>query len=96
MDQEPLPRIGDDDPDDLDDADDRPLAPPGTVRCQECTILIGPGYLEREPWPHPSGQGGVCGACLDSLERRATREDVAAPATLPVENWASRHGKRSR
>ena len=71
MDTEPLHLV---DPEDAADPIDLPPAPPGIGRCQECTILVGPGYLEQDPWPHPRGDGVVCGACLASLERRAARE----------------------
>jgi hypothetical protein len=71
-----------------------PPAPPGTVHCQECTILIGPGYLEQEPFSHPGGSGVVCGACLESLERRARRRPAPAMESQPVETWVSRHGER--
>ena len=90
MDQEPLHLV---DPEDAAEPTDLPRPPPGTVHCQECTILIGPGYLEREPFPHPHGDGVVCEACLESLERRARRRPAPAPESLPVETWASRHGE---
>jgi hypothetical protein len=48
-------------------------APPGVKHCRECTILIGPGYLENEPFPHPDGRGFVCWRCFESLQRRAER-----------------------
>ena len=67
MDQNPLHLVDAEEPDDL------PPLPPGVVHCQECTILIGPGYLEQDPWPHPQGEGVVCFRCLESLERRAAR-----------------------
>ena len=47
------------------------------------TILIGPGYLETEPFPHPQGQGVVCGQCLESLVRRALRAGEAEPKPPP-------------
>jgi hypothetical protein len=78
MDTELLYRVDAEDPEKLTDL---PPAPPGLVRCQECTILIGPGHLEREPFPHPHGHGVVCGACLESLERRAHRHP--APRRAP-------------
>jgi hypothetical protein len=70
MGTEPLHLV---DPEDPETPTDLPPAPPGLVRCQECTILIGTGHIEREPFLHPRGQGAVCGACLESLERRARR-----------------------
>jgi hypothetical protein len=56
---------------------DRPSVPPGLLQCQECTILIGPGYLETEPFAHPAREGVVCWRCFESLERRAARGDAA-------------------
>ena len=47
----------------LDEFSDVPPPPPGTVHCAECTILIGPGFLESEPFQHPSRPGVVCGQC---------------------------------
>ena len=59
--------------------DEPRTVPPGVLSCRECTILIGPGYLEREPWPHLHGPWIVCNACLESLERRARRGETAPP-----------------
>src|SRR5207248_1048294 len=51
MEQEPLHGVDRDDAD--NDSDEAAgTVPPGVVPCRECTILIGPGYLEREPFPH--------------------------------------------
>jgi hypothetical protein len=48
--------------------------PDGTVPCRECTILIGPGYVESEPIPHPQVPGKyVCWRCYESLQRQADR-----------------------
>jgi len=91
MDQGSLPL---EDLEDLSEPTELPLAPPGTVHCQECTILIGPGYLERERFSPPGGAGVVCGACLESLERRARRRPAPAPESQPVETGVSRHGER--
>jgi len=52
-------------------------APPGVRHCRECTILIGPGYVEAEPFPHPEGRGYVCWRCFESLQRRADRRAQA-------------------
>jgi hypothetical protein len=57
----------------VEELDEHPLAPPGTQPCSECTILIGPGYLETEPYVHPTRPGVVCWRCWESLERRAQR-----------------------
>jgi hypothetical protein len=76
MDQDSLHLV---DPEDAAEPTDLPPAPPGTVHCQECTILIGPGYLEREPFRHPQGQGVVCWPCFQSLERRAQRGEPDPP-----------------
>jgi hypothetical protein len=84
MDTELLYRVDAEDPETLTDL---PPAPPGLVRCQECTILIGPGHLELEPLLHPKGHGVVCGACLESLERRARRHP--APRRAPQSLGAS-------
>ena len=77
MDTEPPHLV---DPEDSETLTDLPPAPPGLVRCQECTILIGPDHLEREPFPHPHRHGVVCRACLESLERRAHRHPAPAYA----------------
>jgi hypothetical protein len=47
--------------------------PPGIYACSECTIRIGPGYISREAFVHPSRPGVVCEMCYDSLERQAAR-----------------------
>jgi hypothetical protein len=52
-------------------------APPGVEHCRECTILIGPGYVESEPFQHPDGRGYVCWRCFESLQRRAERRAQA-------------------
>lgn len=72
------------DTEDLEALTDLPPAPPGLVRCQECTILIGPGHLELEPFSYPARHGVVCRACLESLERRARRHPTRwrAPQAL--------------
>jgi hypothetical protein len=76
IDMEPLHVVAIEDP---AEPNDLPSAPPGLVRCQECTILIGPGYLETRAFCHPARSGAVCWRCFESLERRAAREDPAAP-----------------
>jgi hypothetical protein len=60
-------------PEDPKEPDEPATVPTGIIPCVECTILIGPGYLEPQPFPHPHGQRVVCGARLASLERRARR-----------------------
>jgi hypothetical protein len=62
-------------------------APPGVKHCRECTILIGPGYLENEPFSHPDGRGFVCWRCFESLQRRAERRAQAERKgqTAPVD-----------
>jgi hypothetical protein len=87
MDTEPLHRV---DPTEAEAPTDLPSAPPGLVRCRECTILIGPGHLEREPFPAPHGRGVVCGACLESLERRAQRHPAPRRAPQPLGASAQR------
>jgi hypothetical protein len=81
MDTEPLHLV---DPEEADAPHDLPPAPPGLLRCQECTILIGPGYLETESFAHPARPGGVCWRCFESLERRAHRHPppMRAPPAL--------------
>jgi len=89
MDTELLHRVKAEDAEDLTDL---PPAPAGLVRCQECTILIGAGHLEREPFPHPHEHGVVCGACLESLERRAARRHpTPIRAPQPLAAAARRH-----
>jgi hypothetical protein len=67
---------------DLDDSDAPVTVPPGILACQECTILIGPGYLEREPFAHPARSGAVCWRCFESLERRAQRGETIPPQRM--------------
>jgi hypothetical protein len=57
----------------VEEFDDISVAPPGAQQCSECTILIGSGYLETEPYVHPTRPGVVCWRCFESLERRAQR-----------------------
>lgn len=76
---------------DSDELDlDLPPAPDGTVHCRVCTILIGPGYVETEPFPDPEGRGYVCWRCFESLqrqaERRARAERQGQPAPPPDES----------
>ena len=52
MEDEPLHIV------DLDESDEPATVPTGVLSCHECTILIGPGYLEAEPFP-PSARGTV-------------------------------------
>jgi hypothetical protein len=73
---------------DLDETEEPATVPTGVLSCHECTILIGPGYLESEPFPHPQGQGVVCGQCLESLLRRALRAADAEPKSPPP--WGPR------
>jgi hypothetical protein len=75
-----VPVIALEDPEDPEEPDEPATVPTGILACAECTILIGPGYIETTPFPHPHGPGVVCRACLESLERRARR---AAPAEAP-------------
>ena len=70
-------------------------APPGVKHCSQCTILIGPGYLETEPYAHPTRPGVVCWRCFESLERRAQRPPEPegrgpAPRRLPPRSWGRR------
>jgi hypothetical protein len=59
---------------DADELDaELPPAPPGVEHCSQCTILIGPGYVESEPFTHPDARGYVCWRCYESLERRRDR-----------------------
>lgn len=64
---------------DLGEPDEPATVPTGILICAECTILIGPSYIETVPYPHPHREGVVCFRCLESLERRAAR----GPATEP-------------
>jgi hypothetical protein len=43
-------------------------------QCEECTILIGEGYQETQPFLAPDGVSIVCSQCYESLLRRARRE----------------------
>jgi hypothetical protein len=88
MDPEPLHWA---DPEDAEASQDLPPAPPGLRRCQECTILIGPGYLETEPFTHPARPGGVCWRCFESLERRAGRCPPRVLAPQSMDASARRH-----
>ena len=58
---------------DFDEPEALSSLPPGISACSECTIRIGPGYISREPFVHPSRPGVVCEMCYESLERRAAR-----------------------
>jgi hypothetical protein len=88
MTDEPLYLV---DPEDPAESDEPVTVPTGILTCAECTILIGSGYLERVPFPHPQGHGVVCRACLESLERRALRGDAAKaqdpPRRDPRQHW---------
>jgi hypothetical protein len=64
-----------------EEPDEPVTVPTGILMCAECTILIGPGYIETTPVPHPHGAGVVCFRCLESLERRARRAASPAPPT---------------
>jgi hypothetical protein len=72
------------DPEDPAESDEPVTVPTGILTCAECTILIGSGYLERVPFPHPQGHEVVCRACLESLERRALRRAQPAPPAPPA------------
>jgi hypothetical protein len=83
----------------LDQPADLPPPPPGTQQCGECTILIGPGYIETRPLMHPSRPGIVCGMCYESLERRAERRRAAEqrgepPRVEPLDRWWARRRGR--
>jgi hypothetical protein len=56
--------------------DDDVFIPPGSNlrQCEECTILIGEGYQETQPFVAPDGVSIVCSQCYESLVRRARRE----------------------
>ena len=91
MEDDPPPEL------DVEDLDTDLLpAPEGAVHCRVCTILIGPGYVEREPIPDPEGRGYVCWRCFESLQRqadrraRAERLGLALPAENPVRRFRRR------
>jgi hypothetical protein len=42
--------------------------------CAVCTILIGPGYFEAQPYRDPLTGWCVCSACLASLRRQRERD----------------------
>ncbi len=73
MPDEPLPLF------DPAESDEPVTVPTGILTCAECTILIGPGYLETEPFAHPARSGAVCWRCFESLERRAQRGETIPP-----------------
>ena len=75
-----------DGPEDPEEPDEPAAVPTGIRMCAECTILIGPSYLETVPYPHPHREGVVCFRCLESLERRAAR----GPALEPPLSWGDR------
>jgi hypothetical protein len=81
MDQEPLHLV---DPEDPAEPDAPATVPTDILSCAECTILIGPGYLETKPFPYPQGHGGVCWRCFESLGRRAQRKAQPAPPAAPA------------
>src|SRR4051794_30180454 len=69
--EDPGPVVASEEPEDPEEPDEPATVPTGILMCAECTILIGPGYIETTPLPHPHGAGVVCFRCLESLERRA-------------------------
>jgi hypothetical protein len=82
--EESLSRVASEEPEHPEEPDEPATVPTGILMCAECTILIGPGYIETEPFPHPHGPGVVCRACLESLERRARRAAAPPPAPAPL------------
>ena len=80
----PVPVVAWEEPEDPDEPDEPATVPTGMLSCAECTILIGPSYIETEPFPHPHGFGVVCRACLESLERRARRAAAPPSAHAPL------------
>ena len=61
-------------PDEGEDLEaDLGAAPPGVKHCSQCTILIGPGYVEAEAYTHADARGYVCWRCYESLDRRRDR-----------------------
>jgi hypothetical protein len=77
--EDPVPVVASEEPADPEEPDEPATVPTGVLSCAECTILIGPGYMETTPFPHPHGPGVVCFRCLKSLERRAARGNTSAP-----------------
>ena len=75
----------------MEDPTDLLPAPAGLLRCRECTILIGPGYLETEPFTHPARPGVECWRCFESLERRAQRHLAPRRAPQSLAAAARRH-----
>jgi hypothetical protein len=70
---------------DDEEIDELPAPPPGVQPCSECSILIGPGYIETAPFSHPSRPGVVCWRCFESLDRRAARRlQAERNGVLPV------------
>jgi hypothetical protein len=48
----------------------RPAQP---LRCEGCSILVGPGYLSERAWPSPDGCGIVCCSCRKYLAGAASK-----------------------
>jgi len=48
----------------------RPLPP---IRCEGCSILVGPGYLSKQGWPSPDHRGIVCASCRQYLDGAAAK-----------------------
>jgi hypothetical protein len=71
--EEPFPVVHSEEPEDPEEPDEPATLPTGVRMCAECTILIGPSYIETVPYLHPHREGVVCFRCLESLERRAAR-----------------------
>ena len=80
--EDPVPVVASEEPEAPEEPDEPATVPTGILMCAECTILIGPGYIETTPFPHPHGPAVVCFRCLESLERRAARGTTSAPRSL--------------
>jgi CheY-like chemotaxis protein len=94
VEDQPMPAAG------SADLDGLPPPPPGLERCSECTILIGPGHVESEPYIHRARPGVVCWSCYESLQRQAERHAEAErkPSTFPTDlprRWLRRDDPRS-
>ena len=43
------------------------------LRCEGCSILVGPGFLSDRGWSSPDGRGIVCWSCREYLNNAAAK-----------------------
>ena len=51
----------------------RTARPAQPLRCEGCSILVGPGFLSDRGWPSPDGRGIVCWSCREYLGNAASK-----------------------